>query len=122
VTVGRSHRQAGFGAVLALMLGVGCVGPRSALRVEVLPVQTEVGTFRLEYPPARQRGADMIRTALQNAGPRLERWGRLQEPVTVRIHPSHKALEKAAQRSAYEWLRACPQLTSVLRRLEISGS
>jgi hypothetical protein len=94
------------GVVLALVLGAGCLGPRAALRVEVLPVETEVGTFRIEYPPYKEAGARMVRTALENAGPRLARWGKLQTPVTVRLHPDHASLERAARRSGYDWLRA----------------
>ncbi len=106
MTVGWSHKRAGLGAVLALMLGAGCVSSRSAMRADELPVQTEVGTFRLEYPPSEARGAAMVRASIEKAAPRLARWGKLQEPVTVRIHRDHKTLEEAARRSGYEWLRA----------------
>jgi len=94
------------GVVLALLLGTGCLGPRAAVRVEVLPVETEVGTFHIEYPAREEASARMVRAALENAGPRLARWGKLREPVTVRVHPDHKSLERAARRSGYDWLRA----------------
>lgn len=106
MTLGRSHRGAVPGAVLALLLSVGCVGPRFAVRVEILPVQTEAGTFRIEYPAREEAGARMVRTAIEQVGPRLTRWGRFLAPVTLRIHPDHRALEKAARRSGYDWLRA----------------
>jgi hypothetical protein len=48
----------------------------------------------------------MLQASLEKASPRLARWGRLQEAVTVRLHGSHDALERAAKRSGYEWLRA----------------
>jgi hypothetical protein len=93
------------GAVLVLLLGAACVAPRSVTR-EVLPLETELGTFYLEYPPTKAEGAAMLRAAIEKASPRLARWGRLQEPVTVRLHPNHRALAEAARRSDQAWLRA----------------
>lgn len=93
-------------AVLALLVSAGCVGARSGLRAELLTVETEVGTFRIEYPSREEAGALMVQAALKNAGPKLVKWGRLREPVTVRVHPDHRSLERAAKRSGYEWLRA----------------
>ncbi|MFL5348188.1 MAG: peptidase MA family metallohydrolase [Hyalangium sp.] len=104
--MGWSHRRAGLGAVLALVLGAGCVSPLSEMRADAQPVQTEVGTVRLEYPPSEARGAAMVRASIEKAGPRLAKWGKLQQPVTVRIHRDHKTLEEAARHSGYEWLRA----------------
>jgi len=106
VTVGRSHRGAVPGVVLALLVGAGCVGPRFAMRVEVLPVQTEAGTFRVEYQAREEQGANMVRTAVEQISVRLVRWGRFQEPVALRVHPDLRSLEKAARRSGYDWLRA----------------
>ncbi|MBN1204366.1 MAG: hypothetical protein JXB05_05535 [Myxococcaceae bacterium] len=105
MTVGRSHRRAAPGAVLALLLGAGCVGPRAEM-AEILPLETEVGAFRLEYPLRDLEGAAMLQAAIEKASPRLARWGRLQEPVTVHLHPDHDALERAVRRSGYTWLRA----------------
>jgi hypothetical protein len=93
------------GAVLVLLLGAGCIAPRAVTR-EVLPLETELGTFHLEHPPRKEEGAAMVRAAIEKATPRLARWGRLLGPVTVRIHPSHRALEEAARREDYDWLRA----------------
>lgn len=106
MTLGSSYRGSVPGAVLALLLGAGCVGHRFAVRVEVLPVQTEVGAFHVEYTPRDEADAKMAQTAIKQASPRLARWGTFQEPVTVRIHPDHRSLEKAARRSGYDWLRA----------------
>ncbi len=103
--VGRSHRRAGLGAVLALLLGTGCSLSRS-MRTEVLPVETQVGTFRVEYPQLGEADVAMVRAAIERAGPRLSRWGTLQGPVTVRVHADHESLEDAAKRSGYAWLRA----------------
>jgi hypothetical protein len=106
VTVGWSHKQAGLCAGLALMLAAGCVPARLEMKADAQPVETEVGTFRLEYPPSEAEGAARVRASIEKAGPQLARWGKLQTPVTVRIHRDHKTLEAAAKRSGYEWLRA----------------
>jgi hypothetical protein len=106
VTVGWSQKRARLGAVLVLLLGLGCVGPGAAMQPDAVPVETEVGTFLLEYPPEETAGAAMVRASIEKAGPRLAKWGRLQQPVTVRIHSDHEALEEAARRSGYAWLRA----------------
>jgi hypothetical protein len=105
VKVGRSHRQAGHVAVLALLLSTGCTLSRS-VRPEVLPLETQAGTFRLEYPRMDEANVAMVRSAIEQAGPQLSRWGTLQKPVTVRVHEDHAGLEKAAKHSNYPWLRA----------------
>ncbi|WP_224367233.1 hypothetical protein [Hyalangium versicolor] len=102
---GRSQRRAGLGAMLALLLGMGCISPRVAMKRDVEPVQTEVGAFYLEYPPTDLQGAAMVRASIEKAAPRLAKWGRLQQPVTVRIHPDHGSLEAAAPGTGYGWLR-----------------
>lgn len=89
------------------------MGPRYAVRVEVLPVQTNTGTFRVEYAARDEASVGMVRTAIEQADARLARWGRFQEPVTVRIHPDHRALEKAALGSRYDWLRAWARYNGV---------
>jgi hypothetical protein len=76
------------------------------MRTEVLPVETQVGTFRVEYPQLGEADVAMVRAAIERAGPRLSRWGTLQGPVTVRVHADHESLEDAAKRSGYAWLRA----------------
>ncbi len=50
---------------------------------------------------------------LDRVAPRLERWGGLAYPVTITIHPSHEALEEAAQSPGYEWLRAWARYATV---------
>lgn len=103
--VGRSHRRAGWVAVLALLLSTGCTLSRS-VKLEVLPVETQVGTFRLKYSLLDESDVAIVRTALKRAGPRLSRWGTFQGPMTVRVHEDHAGLEEAAKRSGYAWLRA----------------
>lgn len=99
---------------LVLLLGPGCATSRRSLAAEAptraapdaIPVETPVGRFLLEVGASDEEGAEQVRQAMENAGPKLLRWGTLDEPVIVRVHPSHKALERAAGRSGYAWLRA----------------
>ncbi|RKH73611.1 hypothetical protein [Corallococcus aberystwythensis] len=64
------------------------------------------GEFLFAHATKDAPAAEMIRRAVENAGPRLARWGAFQEPVTLVIHPNHAALERAAHRSGYDFLRA----------------
>jgi hypothetical protein len=88
-----------------LLLSTGCTLSRS-VKKELLPLETQVGTFRLEYPRDEAVDVAMVQTAIERASPRLARWGRLQGPVTVSVHADHAALEEAAKRPGYAWLRA----------------
>ncbi len=57
----------------------------------------------------RERDTDaalQVRRAVERALPRLARWGSFDDSVTIVIHPSHAALERAANRSGYDFLRA----------------
>ncbi len=102
-------------AVLALLLVTGCTGPRRGLRGphETMTVDTPAGRFRLEYAAAQKDDALKVLSALESAAPKLARWGALEEPVTVRVHPDHDALEDAVQRDGYAWLRAWARYDSV---------
>lgn len=111
----RSDRRWGLGvAVLALLLTSGCAAGRrsrapeapSQASPDAVRVETPVGSFRVEAPPSDEEGAQKVQQAVRNAGPKLSRWGVLREPVVIRVHPTHKALERAAERSGYAWLRA----------------
>ncbi|GMU08059.1 hypothetical protein [Corallococcus caeni] len=64
------------------------------------------GEFRFAHTQQDTQAADMVRRAVEHAGPRLARWGTFQEPVTLIIHPNHAALERAAHRPGYDFLRA----------------
>ncbi|MDC0715119.1 hypothetical protein POL68_42115 [Stigmatella sp. ncwal1] len=106
MTGARSHIRAGLVAALCLLLGTGCLGPRSALAAQAAPLETGLGVFILESPSRKEGEAAMLQVAIENATPRLTQWGRLTQPVTVRLQPDHGALERATGRSGYEWLRA----------------
>ncbi|WP_205525756.1 hypothetical protein [Pyxidicoccus trucidator] len=57
----------------------------------------------------RERDTDaarQVQLAVERALPRLARWGAFDDSVTIVIHPNHAALERAANRSGYDFLRA----------------
>jgi hypothetical protein len=91
-------------------LETACVGEPSA-RLET--VRVGEATFELRYAPEDAQAAKQVRAALGRAVPAAERWGRLSGSVVVTIHPTHQALEGAAQRSGYAWLRAWTRYGSV---------
>ncbi len=113
MTAGRNHKRAVCGALLALLLGTGCVASRGAMKTEVLSLGSRVGTFRLEYPPTKEEDAAMLRKALEWGAPRLARWGELRERVTVRLHADHRGLGEAARHSEFVWLRAWARYETV---------
>ncbi|HTP28560.1 MAG TPA: hypothetical protein VMK12_23245 [Anaeromyxobacteraceae bacterium] len=57
-------------------------------------------------------GRDLL-AALAWAAPRAQRWGPLRVPVTITVHPTHEALELAAGRSSYGWLRAWARYSTI---------
>ena len=91
---------------LALALLSACA---SAPQKPVVPEATldlPGGEFLFAHAPEDTRAANMVRRAVAKASPQLARWGTFQEPVTLVIHPDHAALERAANRSGYDFLRA----------------
>lgn len=64
------------------------------------------GEFLFTHASQDTQAALMVRLAVENASPRLSRWGTFHEPVTLVIHPNHAALERAANRPGYDFLRA----------------
>ncbi len=71
------------------------------------------GVFHLQYGPEDADSARQIAGALKSAVPASERWGRFSAPVLITIHPTHQALEAAAHREGYAWLRAWARYASV---------
>jgi hypothetical protein len=69
--------------------------------------------FRLVYLDEDAAIAAQLKEILAEAVPRTRRWGELQAPVTITIHPSHEALEAAVQREGFEWLRAWARYASI---------
>jgi hypothetical protein len=84
---------------------MGCVTPLSSLtrQTAVTPGATR---FELRSLPSALEDEARVRGALERVIPRLERWGGLPAPVTVKIAPTHDELERAVNRRGYDWLRA----------------
>ncbi len=91
---------------LALALLGGCAPRHGAQQARTVDLTAGGARFRVVWSPGDERGARAVIRAVEAAAPRLARWGALSRPVTVTVHPDHEALEAAAQRHGYEWLRA----------------
>jgi peptidase MA superfamily protein len=100
---------AGVVAVLVLALLSGCAARRVAA-APVLSASVELagpsGQFLIEYAPADAQDAARVQQAVEQALPRLARWGALREPVTVKVLPDHEALENTVRQRDMDWLRA----------------
>jgi hypothetical protein len=101
-------------AALTLLLGASaCVTPLSSL-TRVTSVTAGAQRFELRSEPGATEDELRLRRAIERAVPRLERWGGLRAPVTVRVAPTHDALERAVGRSGYDWLRAWAQYDDLI--------
>ncbi len=94
----------------SLALLTGCVGPLAQL--------TKTKSVGAQYL-VRSDGfidPDVVRVenALAKTAAGLERWGGLEEPVTVFVVSSHEALERAVNRSGFDWLRAWARFDDVI--------
>jgi hypothetical protein len=69
--------------------------------------------FRIVYWPEDAAAARQVRQAIERAAPRVSRWGGLRQPVTVTVHPSHAALERAVHREGYAWLKAWARFDTI---------
>jgi len=67
----------------------------------------------LQYRPEDVESSRQVKAALERAVSAAERWGKILEPVVVTIHPTHQALEAAAHREGFPWLRAWARRASV---------
>jgi hypothetical protein len=87
------------------------VGGEPSPRVQRLTA--EGATFRLEYGSEDAGVARELEALLPAAVRKARRWGELRVPVTIRVHPTHEALEAAVQRPGYPWLRAWARYASI---------
>ncbi|RKG88821.1 hypothetical protein D7W82_08980 [Corallococcus sp. CA049B] len=107
--VGGTGRWSQLPALLALLGTTLLLSACASVQKAPSPAATLAlpgGEFLFEHSAKDAQSADMVRRAVENAAPQLARWGAFQEPVTLVIHPNHAALERAARRSGYDFLRA----------------
>ncbi|MCY1076688.1 hypothetical protein [Archangium lansingense] len=107
---GSGRGGAGLVAMGVLVLLSGCASarfsaPEAALEAS-LSMESPAGQFRIEFAPGNEQDATRIQQAVTEALPKLERWGALHEPVTIKVMPDHAALEAAVRQHGYVWLRA----------------
>ncbi len=103
-------------AIASLLLGwalASCAPHLDAADHRALDVAVRGATFRIEYLAQDEASAQDVAEALAAAVPRAQRWGLLRVPVTIRLLPSHEALEHAARRPGHEWLRAWARADTV---------
>jgi hypothetical protein len=97
-------------ALGVLVLLSGCASSRfaapGAALQESVALESPAGRFRIDYAPGDEQDAAQVQQAVTEALPRLERWGTLREPVTIRVMPDHASLEAAVRQHGYGWLRA----------------
>jgi hypothetical protein len=100
--------------LLPLALAAGCA-PRLAGEAAPRRGTLRVGEARIELVswPEDARAARQVARAIPVALPRAARWGGLDAPVTLTIHPTHAGLEAAARRPGYGWLRAWARYGSI---------
>lgn len=99
--------------VVALALVSACASaPRKAVDPEA-SLALPGGEFRFAHDAREAQAADMVRRAVEHAGPRLSLWGTFHDPVTLVIHPNHAALERAANRPGHDFLRAWARFEQV---------
>jgi hypothetical protein len=76
-------------------------GTALAARVEAPGLLVEILYTQPDAMEARR-----IRAGLLEAVPRLSRWGRFRQGVSIEVFPDHDSFEEAARRRGYAWLRA----------------
>jgi len=102
-------------AVAALALSA-CAAGRGPAQVEVLSfleVEAAGASFRIVYGPDDLDAARQVARALAAAAPRAQRFAPLSAPVTLTLHPSHAALERAVDQPGFTWLRAWARARTV---------
>ncbi|WP_242337549.1 MULTISPECIES: hypothetical protein [Anaeromyxobacter] len=101
-------------AALALLAACAPRAPRDGAGAErALDVSAGGARFRIVFGPEDAGEARRVADALALAAPRAQRFGALAVPVTITLHPSHAALERAASRPGYPWLRAWARYATI---------
>lgn len=97
-------------AALSVSLVAGCAlrgqapHPGEDERLDTVEVDGQV--FRIHYWPEDAAAAAEVAGAVARSAPRVARWGRIDKEITIKLHPTHAALEEAVHREGYAWLRA----------------
>jgi len=76
-------------------------------------VEMDGAVVVITFDPIDAETSVAVEKAVRTAIPVLRRWGGLEQPVAVRIHPTHDALEAAVRRFNYAWLRAWARYDTV---------
>ncbi len=101
-------------AALALLAACAPRAPADGVgRPRFLDVAAGGARFRIAYGPEDAGEARRVAAALALAAPRAQRFAALAAPVTITLHPSHAALEHAASRPGYPWLRAWARYATI---------
>ncbi len=91
-------------AIVVLLSG--CVPREGAGEPRSEDVTVGTARFRVQYWPGDAGAKRQVVRAIQEAAPRVQRFGDIVQPITITIHPTHDALESAVNRGGYDWLRA----------------
>lgn len=91
--------------VLLALLGPGCLYPFAGLNTRRV-VSTSVGDFELIASPDDTLEQTRAGRAITLASKTLARWGKLDQPVSFYLLPSHLRLASAVGRYGYDWLHA----------------
>jgi len=96
------------------LLLAGCATPLSAL-TDHRQLTTPMGPVIIRSAPwAQPEDPATVARAVEQATPKLARWGPLDRAVDVFVMPTHADLESAVRRRGYDWLRAWAQYDDVL--------
>lgn len=100
-------------ALAALLVAAGCIRtvPEPAL-AGAFAERASLVTVRFT-DPSDAAIATQVERVLPAALTAAARWGPLRERVTITIHPTHAALEAAARKPGFAWLRAWARLDAV---------
>jgi len=78
-----------------------------ATLVDALPATPPADARARGEEPRRAAGdLEKLRAALEQAAPRVRRWGGFRAPLEIRLLPDHPALEAASGQPGVPWLRA----------------
>lgn len=98
-------------AVLGALLAVGCAG-RAQTRDDAVAA-AEQSLIRIDDRSGNDGDVYLVANAAVDAVRVAQRWGPVLHPVTLRLHPSHDALERAAHQKDVPWMRGWARFDEV---------